>query len=320
MRRSLPAARDEILRGPTQGAQHRAAHAGQLQKRARWLPRRDRALRQLPTMYAGLVDAGGVLRAGTMAGCNSKMRRASRSPRTSTPRDYATYIGEASQCDSYLKAPYYKPLGYPGGDISRRTAGAAERGGPSAARRRPRRNSSNFVQRFGPMVHSSFHYHYARLIEADLRLERMEMLLADARDSGHARARPRRRELARRGRHHRSAARRLDPSLQGGRQGRHRWANLIVATGHNNLAMNRSVEQVARHFVDGNRMRGGNAQPRVGRGARVRSLPELLHACGRHAGVGVDAIRPGRQWPRSAVAHIEVVGVLSWCCEMLLLR
>jgi hypothetical protein len=34
-------------------------------------------------------------------------------------------------------------------------------------------------------------------------------------------------------------------------------ANLIVATGHNNLAMNRSVEQVAKHFVDGNRLQEG---------------------------------------------------------------
>ena len=29
------------------------------------------------------------------------------------------------------------------------------------------------------------------------------------------------------------------------------WANLIIATGHNNLAMNRGVLQVAKHFVDG---------------------------------------------------------------------
>ena len=30
-----------------------------------------------------------------------------------------------------------------------------------------------------------------------------------------------------------------------------RWANLIIATGQNNLAMNRSVLQVAKHFVRG---------------------------------------------------------------------
>jgi NAD-reducing hydrogenase large subunit len=27
------------------------------------------------------------------------------------------------------------------------------------------------------------------------------------------------------------------------------WANLIIATGHNNAAMNQSVQQVAKHFV-----------------------------------------------------------------------
>jgi NAD-reducing hydrogenase large subunit len=31
------------------------------------------------------------------------------------------------------------------------------------------------------------------------------------------------------------------------RDGIVQWANLVIATGHNNLAMNRSVAQVARH-------------------------------------------------------------------------
>jgi NAD-reducing hydrogenase large subunit len=35
------------------------------------------------------------------------------------------------------------------------------------------------------------------------------------------------------------------------------WANLIVATGHNNLAMNRGVLQVAKHFVTGNHLQEG---------------------------------------------------------------
>jgi NAD-reducing hydrogenase large subunit len=30
-----------------------------------------------------------------------------------------------------------------------------------------------------------------------------------------------------------------------------RWANLLIATGQNNLAMNRTVEQIARHFIRG---------------------------------------------------------------------
>jgi NAD-reducing hydrogenase large subunit len=35
------------------------------------------------------------------------------------------------------------------------------------------------------------------------------------------------------------------------------WANLIIATGHNNLAMNRGVLQVAQRFVDGAKIQEG---------------------------------------------------------------
>jgi NAD-reducing hydrogenase large subunit len=34
-------------------------------------------------------------------------------------------------------------------------------------------------------------------------------------------------------------------------------ANMIIATGHNNLAMNRSVLQVAQRFVDGKKLKEG---------------------------------------------------------------
>ena len=33
------------------------------------------------------------------------------------------------------------------------------------------------------------------------------------------------------------------------------WANLIIATGNNNLAIGRSIQQVSQHFVDGKRCR-----------------------------------------------------------------
>jgi NAD-reducing hydrogenase large subunit len=36
-----------------------------------------------------------------------------------------------------------------------------------------------------------------------------------------------------------------------------RWVNLIIATGHNALAMNRSILQVARHFVRADRLEEG---------------------------------------------------------------
>jgi len=40
-------------------------------------------------------------------------------------------------------------------------------------------------------------------------------------------------------------------------QGLMSWANLIIATGHNNLAMGRGVEQVAKRFVDGRKLQEG---------------------------------------------------------------
>jgi len=35
------------------------------------------------------------------------------------------------------------------------------------------------------------------------------------------------------------------------------WANLIVATGHNNLAIGRSVQQVSEHYIDGTKLTEG---------------------------------------------------------------
>jgi len=32
------------------------------------------------------------------------------------------------------------------------------------------------------------------------------------------------------------------------------WANLIVATGHNNFAIGRSVQQVSEHFIKGDKL------------------------------------------------------------------
>ena len=57
------------------------------------------------------------------------------------------------------------------------------------------------------------------------------------------------------------------------------WANLIVATGHNNLAMNRSVGQVAKRFVDGNKLEEGMLN-RVQ--AVVRAYDPCL-SCSTHA-------------------------------------
>jgi NAD-reducing hydrogenase large subunit len=57
------------------------------------------------------------------------------------------------------------------------------------------------------------------------------------------------------------------------------WANMIIATGHNNAAMNRGVLQVARHFVHGNRLQEGMLN-RVE--AVIRAFDPCL-SCSTHA-------------------------------------
>jgi NAD-reducing hydrogenase large subunit len=69
-------------------------------------------------------------------------------------------------------------------------------------------------------------------------------------------------------------------------QGLIRWANLLIATGQNNLAMNRSVLQVAKHFVRGNQLLPGMLN-RVE--AVIRTYDPCL-SCSTHA-LGQMALR-----------------------------
>ena len=230
-----------------------------------------------PTLYAGMVDSSGGLQwydgllrfqdceGGTV---EAEIRAA----------DYASFIGEASLRDSYLKAPYFKPAGYPAG---------VYRVGPLARLNVARQFATpladgelaEFRQRCGAVAHSSFHFHYARLIELLHGLEKIETLLGNP---------------AILDRHVRSHA--AVNSLEGvgmieaprgvlihhykvDEQGAIVWANLVVATGHNNLAINRSVAQVARHFVDGEHMKEGMLN-RIS--AVVRAYDPCL-SCSTHA-------------------------------------
>ena len=62
-------------------------------------------------------------------------------------------------------------------------------------------------------------------------------------------------------------------------QGLITFANLIIATGHNNLAMNRGILQVARHFVRNERLTEGMLN-RVE--AVIRAFDPCL-SCSTHA-------------------------------------
>jgi NAD-reducing hydrogenase large subunit len=166
------------------------------------------------------------------------------------PADYEEYIGEAVEPSSYLKSPYYKPMGYPKGMY---------RVGPLARLNMAKRcgtpladqELAEFRELERRFVLSSFYYHYARLIEALFAVEKIEAYLEEP-------------EIL--GKHVRAYA---GPNNYNGvgvseaprgtlihnykidESGLIKHANLIIATGHNNLAMNRGVLQVAKHFIKG---------------------------------------------------------------------
>lgn len=236
-----------------------------------------------PTMYCGLVGPDGSLRLydGNLRFVDADGAIVADQVR---PADYATLIGEAALGDSYLKAPYYSPLGFPDGiyrvgPLAR--LNVADRCGTPEADA----ELAEYRERLGRIVQSGFHYHYARLVEALYGLERMRELLDDptilgARIRAHAGVNepegvgvieaPRGTLI-----HHY----RVDPT------GAMRWANLIVATGHNNLAIGRGVLQVAKRFVDGRKIREG-ALNRVS--ALVRAYDPCL-SCSTHA-IGVAPV------------------------------
>lgn len=169
---------------------------------------------------------------------------------------YFDYIGEKVEPWTYLKSTYYKPKGFPDGiyrvgPLAR--LNVADRCGTPRADQ----ELAEFHELQRTAVLSSFHYHHARLVEIIYCIERLEQLLNDPEIlSTHVRAvaRPNAFEgvgacEAPRGTlfHHYK----IDEN------GLIRWANLVIATGHNNLAMNRSVLQVAKHYVHGDRLTPG---------------------------------------------------------------
>ncbi len=230
-----------------------------------------------PTMYAGLVDAQGSLR---LYDGRLRFRAADGTILQDqiAAEDYSSFIAEAAQRDSYLKAPYYVPQGYPEG-VYRVGPLARLNVADRCATPRADAELEEFRQRFGRLGHSSFLYHYARLIEVIHALERMETLLNDPRIlDTHVRAKADVNALegigmveAPRGTliHH----------YKVNEQGAIVWANLIVATGHNLLAMNRSIQQVSEHFVVGSRLQEGMLN-RVS--AVVRAYDPCL-SCSTHA-------------------------------------
>lgn len=230
-----------------------------------------------PTMCAGLVGPEGALQLYE-GGIRFRAADGTIVQDRVDATAYASVVAEVSERDSYMKSPYYKPLGYPRGlyrvgPLAR--LNAADRCGT------PRADAAlaEFRARFGAVVHSAFLYHYARLIEIVYALERMDALLGDARI------------LETRVRAH-ADVNALDGvgMIEAPRgilihhytvneSGAIVSANLIVATGHNSLAINHGILQAARHFVHGDRLQEGMLN-RVS--AVVRAYDPCL-SCSTHA-------------------------------------
>jgi NAD-reducing hydrogenase large subunit len=166
-------------------------------------------------------------------------------------RDYLEHIAERVENWSYLKFPYLKALGWPGGTY---------RVGPLGRLNACRKMATPLAQkeytifhqlREGSTIEGTLYYHYARLIECLYAIERARLLLQDpdilstdllcpgevksAQGIGILEA-PRGTLI-----HH----------YQVDETGRLTKVNLIVATGHNNYAMTRAVDEVAKRYLDG---------------------------------------------------------------------
>jgi NAD-reducing hydrogenase large subunit len=208
-----------------------------------------------PTLFMGLIGAdggwehyGGTLRIVDSAGAIVADGL--------DPAAFETYLGEAVEPWSYLKFPYYRAHGYPAGSYR---VGPLARLNICRAFGTPQADAelAEYRAHGGATVNAAFFYHYARLIEIVAALERIRLLLRDP-DlcSPHVRASAGINRLegvgvseAPRGTlfHHYQ----VDP------QGLITRVNLLIATGQNNLAMNQTIGQIARHYIHGARLSEG---------------------------------------------------------------
>ena len=194
-------------------------------------------------------------------------------------RTYLDYIAEHVEPWSYLKFPYFKESGWPDGTY---------RVGPLARLNAAQKMATPLAQqeyehfhqlRGGQVIEGSLYYHYARLIEDLYAIERARQLL----DTPEILSR----DILITGKvtNHEGVGVLEAPR---GTLFHHYWVdengqlekvNLIVATGNNNHAMNRAVEEVAKSCISGPNVSEG-ALNRVE--AAIRAYDPCL-SCSTHA-------------------------------------
>ena len=166
-------------------------------------------------------------------------------------QNYLDYIAEHVEPWSYLKFPYYKKLGFPEG---------AYRVGPLGRLNMvehietPMANEELKVFKAindGAPVENTLYYHYARMIEALFAAERVRMLLDDpdilSNDILNTHQEPTGHGVgvieAPRGT--------LIHDYTANEYGQLTKVNLSVSTGHNNYAMSKAVDMVAKEYIHG---------------------------------------------------------------------
>jgi NAD-reducing hydrogenase large subunit len=188
------------------------------------------------------------------------------------------YFGEAVEPFTYMKFPYYTPLGYPEGSYRvgplARLNIASHAGTPLADI-----ELKEFKQLANGPVLGSFYYHHARLIDILHGIEAIERILDDPTIlDKHVRAT--------------AGVNRLEGSgvaeaprgtlmhhYKVNENGQMVWANLIIATGQNNNAMNRGILQAAQRYVKAGKLEDGMLN-RVE--ATIRTFDPCL-SCSTHA-------------------------------------
>jgi NAD-reducing hydrogenase large subunit len=194
-------------------------------------------------------------------------------------RNYLDIIAEHVENWSYLKFPYYKKLGYPGGSYR---VGPLGRLNIAEKIDTPLANAELKLFKAlnpGHPVENTLLYHYARLIEALFATERVNILLDDpdllSKDILNT--------------HHNFRGEGVGIiEAPRGTLIHHYWArengqlervNLIVSTGHNNWAMSNAVDSVAKTYITGPEVTEGMLN-RVE--AAIRAYDPCL-SCSTHA-------------------------------------
>ena len=208
-----------------------------------------------PSGYMGMVSKDGALE--LYDGDLRLVDRHGKKLEEFDAQNYLDYIGEHVEDWSYLKFPFYLKMGWPDGTYR---VGPLGRLNVATKITTPLANDEfkNFKSiNSGKPVEGTLWYHYARLIEDLYAMERVKQILLDPEilstdlmtessaitGEGVGCIEAPRGTLI----HH----------FKTDDHGILTKVNLIVATGHNNWAMSKAVEMVAKTFVNGNKLTEG---------------------------------------------------------------